>query len=251
MDSDVVSIGYIKAKFALENGTYLGEQAAYVWANTFTHPRVTENFVYVSLGHKDLRDNKQGREYIKAIHNLGGKITRLDFFVDVLEKFDIAGYKTRMDEVYQNAPITARIGLPTLMTSLQGITCYIGKRSSARMLRVYDKRAEVLVKEKTDIEFDLTRFELEVKRELIPRYTTLFMSGQTQSILADIAERYRLPFLVDCPERLTFSEYDQKERTPFAFVIRYKTILRQAYRLNTTYFIQLMEGNDANNNDNN
>ena len=49
-DSSLLVCGYIKAKFALVDGKELWEHPAYVWAAKVTRPRVTSNFIYLTLG---------------------------------------------------------------------------------------------------------------------------------------------------------------------------------------------------------
>lgn len=236
---EAMGIGCIKAKFPLSETETLGENAAFKYTAQYPTRRVTGNFIYVMLGHEMLEDNEHGREVLREIFELGGWVTRLDFYVDLAEKFDFVGYYAMLKGLYARKP-RPRMGLPSLLTSPLGQTVYVGKRSSARMLRIYDKRAEVLAKRKMDIGYSLTRFELEVKRKEIPGYKALFIEGKTQAILNDVAERYLLPSLAVKPEKLSFSYASREKLGAMAFVVRYRRILKEAYVSKPLEFLEML-----------
>lgn len=225
IDSDVrhqfLQCGYIKAKFPLQDNKPLPEHLFYTWANEVNRPRVTSFFCYVTLGHKDIPDNETARQYINAIDDLGGKITRLDFNVDYLGVLDFDAFY----ELHDNGQRPT----PSIVKSPSGVTVYVGKRSSARLLRVYDKRGEILARKKCDIGFDLTRIELEVKRDMIPRYKTLFLNGRLDSILSDMQKLYGLRGFCETHIAAKPTDTRDKGESLYGFVYRYRRIIRQAY----------------------
>jgi len=234
--------GYIKAKFPLKEGKYLHEDDAYRWCCDVKRPRVTDNFVYISLGHKDLPSNEVAREYIKSIYSLGGWITRLDFCIDYLGLLDFdAFYELHDDDTPPH---------PSILKSSTGKTVYLGKRSSARMLRVYDKRGEILSKvtrkDKThvDIGFDVTRIELEIKRDMIERYLKLFMTGQTSVILSDIQRLYGLRGFCETHEPSKPTHNRDKSDNWWPLVYRYRRLIRRAYLDDIDEFLNILEVND-------
>lgn len=240
MDNEYVQLGYIKAKFPLTARVSLSEAPFMGFCRQFASMRVTGHFVYVTLGHDDIPDNHIGRELLTEIATLRGKVTRLDFCLDVQHAFDIGAYYWTMKKLYENKDIKRRLGLPSLLASPVGITCYVGKRSSARMLRVYDKRKEILHRKKVDIGFELTRFEIEIKREQVPRYRTLFMSGHTQSIVDDIAERYLLPWLASSPNKVKPFHIPVKHDGEMAFIYRFKSVIKRAYATDRKQFLEII-----------
>lgn len=233
---EAMHCGYIKAKFALRPDLALGHHASYRWVQGITRPRITTHFVYVSLGHQLLPDNETARGYIHTIKVLGGKITRVDFCIDYLGKlaFD-AFYKLHDND---EKPVPSIVKTPT------GITVYVGKRSSARMLRTYDKRGEIIAKTKVDIGFDMTRIELEIKRNMVNRYVALFMSGKTDMILSDIQRLYGLRGFCQLHKAVKPIENREKEDTLWNFVTRYKRIIRCAYLVDIDEFLDIIGVND-------
>lgn len=243
---DHVAIGFLKVKFAIPDRKRYVDCAFYEYLQDFSHVRTTTHFAYLTLGHEILTDNSIGRRIISDVKHLGGKITRIDFAVDVLQKFDLVGYKEAMVEVWRSNPKKPPVGLPALLDSPNGTTVYIGKRSSSRMLRAYDKRAEIKAKKRVDIGFELTRFEIEVKRERVEKYVHLFMSGNTLAILQDLAARYRLPWLTDHPKRILPKEPRSARSRPLGFVARYKKILFDAWCEDSEQFLDIIGANNEN-----
>lgn len=235
-DHDLMECGYVKAKFALKPDLALWQHDAYQWVRDITTPRVTTHFVYVSLGHKLLPSKAIARKYIQDIARLDGKITRVDFCIDYLGKmaFD-AFYKLHDND---EKPI------PSIVKTPSGITVYVGKRSSARMLRVYDKRGEILAKTKTDIGFEMTRIELEAKRNMVSRYIALFMSGKTDVILSDIQRLYGLHGFCRSHKATKPTENREKETSLWNFVTRYKRVIRCAYLADIDEFLDTIGVND-------
>jgi hypothetical protein len=238
-NQEAMQIGYVKAKFAIHKNGYLEDSAAYQWCCELVRPRVTENFVYITLGHSLLPSNDTARDYLRQIAYLKGKVTRLDFCVDYLGKFAFDSFYKLHDN---KIPPT-----PSIVTSPSGQTVYIGKRSSARMLRVYDKRGEILqrtIKAKnviaTDIGFELTRFEIEIKRGMVQRYLTLFMSGMTDIILSDMQTRYGLHGFCGSHERAKPIDIPEKTDNIFNFIYRYKRVIREAYTTDKEQFLDII-----------
>jgi len=236
-DHENLTCGYIKAKFECVDGWPLDEHDSYKWCCSITRPRVTTNFIYISLGHELLPNNEKAREYIDAINALCGKITRVDFCIDYLGKLAFTSFY----DLHNNDQRPT----PCILRSPEGVTVYVGKRSSARMLRVYDKRGEILVKEKIDIGFDLTRIEIEIKRNMIDRYVDLFMMGETGTILSDIQTIYGLRLFCENHEPSKPIKNRKKDDSLWNFVTRFRRILRRAYLVDIDEFLDILEVNDG------
>lgn len=229
---DLLQCGYIKAKFPLQDDKPLPEHMFYSWVNEIKRPRVTSFFCYISLGHNDLPDNKTAREYIGTIESVGGKITRLDFNIDYLGKLDFDAFYGLHDND-QNPT-------PSIVKSPTGATVYVGKRSSARLLRVYDKRGEILARKKCDIGFDITRIELEVKRGMVARYKALFLAGKTDIILSDIQTLYGLRGF--CEQYPASKPVDTRDKSDslYDFIHRYRRTIRRAYEKDLCHFLDII-----------
>lgn len=229
-----VTCGFIKLKKELVPGKPLVRHAAYHWLADIGHPRVTQHALYASFGHSAIRDNDHARELLTRAAGLRAKVTRLDFCIDYCAPFAFREYYELSKSTKRNAP--------TILESPTGKTVYRGKRSSARMLRIYDKRGEILAKGGQDIGFELTRLELEVKRGMVERYRTLFMSGALHTILGDIQALYDLKGFCDTHQSSRPFDVPDKDSNPMAFVRRYKRIIRLAYQQDKREFIMLIKG---------
>lgn len=235
-------LGEIKFKFTVPTDVYLEEAKHHNFCQQFERVRTTPNFTYVELGHTDITSNAQGRDWIRSIDALKGKITRLDFTIDIMQCFDFQAYYQAKYEQYTAWTDKERIGkpLPQIISSPKGHTVQIGKRSSARVLRLYDKKAEILAKTGVDIEMPLSRFELEVKRECITTYKLLFMAGETRAILSDIAKRYDLGFLCQDCKKVKPHKIAMACEGPLAFVQRFRRVIRNAFLLDSPQFYDIL-----------
>jgi len=229
---EYVQCGTIKAQFPLDKGCELFAHPAYVWASYITRPRVTDHFIYIMLGHTAIRDNEHARWLIEQIEARRGYITRLDFAVDYLAPFAFDDYYELQDD--DKRPF------PSIIKTPQGTTVYVGKRSSSLMLRVYDKRAEILHRTNADIGFALTRIELEVKHKMVKRYRNLFMSGQTDIILSTIQHKYKLRLFTLNAQVARPTDIQEKVGDVFAFVQRYRRIIGEAYHTNKQQFLEII-----------
>lgn len=238
---DECSIGYIKAKFTIDPERPGLQRQVDAWSDLFASTKRTNYCIYVALGHGDIRDNDHGRAIVNQIHNLGGKVTRVDFSVDLPQPFDFDHYYRCMCCRYRHPTMTEKTALPQQYTSPQGDTVYVGKRSSARFFRVYDKRAEVKAKNKVDIDFALTRYELECKRNAVTLYLPLFMSGRLDMIVQDIAARYHVPEIATAQNRVLPMETSQDKNSVWSFIHRYRRIIKEAYTTDRTAFLDIIE----------
>ena len=231
-EASTLVCGYIKAKFPLIIDKELWEHPAYTWCSALKRPRVTDNFIYLTLGHADIPDSETARKYISDIAALGGKITRLDFCIDYQGILNFDAFY-RLHDNKQNPT-------PSMNKSPTGKTVYVGKRSSARMLRVYDKRGEILSRKKVDIGFDLTRIEIEIKRNWVAHYKYLFMSGQESVIVSDIQELYGLRNF--CKRRKASKPFDIQEKASsvWGFIVRYRKIIKCAFNEDTEQFLEII-----------
>lgn len=241
MDDEFCSCGYIKAKFDIDPEKPGLQKRIDAWTDLFSSTRRTNYYVYIQLGHESIRDNDHARGIVQQIKALGGKITRVDFSVDLASAFDFRRYYICMCCRYRHQTFDEKVGLPQEYTSPEGNTVYVGKRSSARFFRVYDKRAEIKAKKKTDIDFDLTRFEIECKRDAVPVYLALFMAGNTRAIVDDMAARYYLPAIADNPNRILPTESSQDKGSIWDFIYRYRRIIREAYYTDQTAFLDIIK----------
>jgi hypothetical protein len=228
-DTDAVSIGYIKVKFDIDPERPGLQRKVDAWTDLFETTRRTNYCIYVALGHESIRDNEHGRDIIRQATALGGKITRLDFSVDLCNDFDFITYYRCLCCRHRHQTMQDKIGLPQLYTSPAGDTVYVGKRSSARFFRVYDKTAEIRAKKKLDIGFALTRYELECKRSAVAVYLPLFMQGRLSEIASDMAARYHLPEIAESQNRILPTESGQAKNSVWDFVARYRRILKLAW----------------------
>lgn len=227
-----LTCGYIKAKFAYTPGLPLAQQNALVWAKQHPSCRVTDHFIYVQFGHTTIRDNDHALALLSQIKQLGGKVTRLDLCVDVMGLFPY--------EIMYELWDTGKPPWPSLIKSPHGKTLYIGKRSSARFLRIYNKRAEILYRKRLDVGFDFYRVELEIKRNAVPLYLALFKAGNESAILADIAKRYQLEPILGAGQKLKPQDVPDKETSCFAFIHRYKRIIREAFNTDAAQVFEIL-----------
>lgn len=186
----------------------------------------------MNFGHKDIKDNDHARAILADIERLGGKVTRLDFAIDYRGTLDY-------DALY-DIHDTGRKPYPSLLKSVCGKTVYLGKRSSARMFRVYDKRAEIQAKSGVDIEFDITRLEMEIKRRMIARYRALFMSGKHDVILSDMQRLTALQGFCQQHKASSPIEARDKDGSVWAFIQRYKRIIGEAFSLDKGEFLRII-----------
>lgn len=227
-----ITCGYIKAKFPYNPDLPLPQQTAFTWAKQFQSCRITEHYIYVQFGHKTIRDNDHALDILDTIARFGGKITRIDLCVDVMGLFPYDATYDLWD--------TGKPPWPSLIKSPHGKTLYIGKRSSARFLRIYNKRAEILYRKKLDVGFDFYRVEIEVKRNAIPLYLALFRAGNERALVGDIAKRYKLETILGKGHKLKPTDIPDKEISCFAFIHRYKRILKEAYTTDRAQFLEII-----------
>jgi len=229
---EYVFCGYLRMLFPIVETMDVGQESAMRWAKTLTEPRVSKHFIWVELGHERIPDNKAARAIIADCKRLGGKVTRIDFFIDYLGKLDFKTFYELHDNGINPKPLHIH--------STEGDTVYVGNRQSARFFRTYDKRAEILKKSKIDIGFDITRFELEVKNHQVNQYVALFMAGNTQTIIEDIQERYQLRGFFATHERAKPMPQEERNNTCFDFIHRYRYIIRKAYTEDVALFLELI-----------
>ena len=229
---DYLTCGYIKCKFPYNPDLPLAQQSAYTWARQFSSCRITDHFIYLQFGHSTIRDNDHALDILGTIKRLDGKVTRIDLCIDVMGLFPY-------DVMYDLWDI-GHAPWPSLIKSPHGKTLYIGKRSSARFLFVFNKRAEILYRKKVDVGFDFYRVELEVKRNAIPLYLRLFVAGNENALVADIAKRYKLETILGQGQKLKPSDIPDKETSCFAFIHRYKRIIKEAYSADKAQFLEII-----------
>lgn len=131
-------------------------------------------------------------------------------------------------------------GAITTIISPTGTTLYSGSRESARFLRVYDKRAEIKARTGYDPEIELTRVELETKREVCRAYLKLYENGKRQEILGDVLTRYGLTFLGgNSGQRICVARPDAGN--PLEFCQRFYKVIGRALMADPDAFMQALE----------
>lgn len=186
--------------------------------------------------------HKQGDPDAHAIDMLGrtvGRVSRADFAFDFEQEVDyfriFDGLKARY--YADGKPMSGKPQV-TIWHS-NGSTVYVGKRSSSRFLRIYDKRQEMIARHNVDVGYEWCRVELEVKRDAVSDYVNcLKMGGPTarSAIAMDIEARYILSeFGIDLPtdgsENLEMIRQTNRHKQSDAlrFVRRYHAIIRRAF----------------------
>jgi hypothetical protein len=100
---------------------------------------------------------------IKNVSDMGGRATRVDVALDILDgKSNVDKFT---DSVKRGAAITSSKSWRIMAGSEGGNTLYVGSRSSERMVRVYDKKAERAAKYEEVQASNWVRVEVELKGE--------------------------------------------------------------------------------------
>lgn len=232
MDNLQLGCGYIKLKYPIDSVGLLWECPVYHWMSELGRVRVTDHNIYLALGHDSIPDNETAKDIIMTALGKGVRITRVDFYVDYEGTFPFDAYYTLRAQNER--------GQATIVKSPTGKTVYVGKRSSARMLRVYDKRGEILHTKKVDIGYDVTRVELEVKRNAVDVYVDLFLRDKHDAILGDIQHRYGLSGFCKHSKPVRLDKVEPGESGALAFVTRYHDVIGRAYRAHKGEFLELI-----------
>lgn len=204
--------------------------------------RRTDKHLMLNLGHSLLGDRTRQLWLVDACTRIyTGKLTRIDLTIDLACTFDFREYHTLMVKQWQlSQHLFGKVGLPILYDSPQGLTVYVGKRGNARLIRVYDKRAEIKAKTKDhlDIGFDLCRIELELHGRIIGYYLNLWTQEQYDTICDDIAFRYSLPVLSSNARRAVVPRDCDDPDSKWRFIERYHKCIGDCVRENPRRFYQ-------------
>jgi len=195
-----VSLGYLSVWFPWSGQEDLSSMALERFCRQFGRSfKHTAHHLILNLGHDQLGDRSRQLWLVEqCIPTYHGKVTRIDLTIDVACTFDYRAYHANMVDRWKAAREKfEKVGLPILYDNPQGLTVYIGKRGNARLLRLYDKRAEIKAKTKDhiDIGFDLCRVELELHGKVTAQYLRLWKDGKFGTLCEDIAYRYNLPMV--------------------------------------------------------
>jgi len=171
----------------------------------------------------DLPDENFGIRRVHAACLQGFKITRVDFAWDCPGDFATAFQEANPECTYVRSPT--------------GTTVYLGERSSSRFLRVYDKAKEIKAKTGVDVDFALTRVELECKREVAVENWRVYSNGDLDAIRRDVCSRYRgLEFLgQDTGQRICVQRLGAGNA--MEFVRRFRRVIRAAVSSDPVEFI--------------
>lgn len=122
--------------------------------SVFMHPSRPDMGIHVSYSGRALA-RMAIPDLLRFVHEAGGSVTRLDIAVDVFHQWDIRELKRAADAKEWDCKVKKK---PVLLDG-EGLTLYIGSRTSEKFLRIYDKAAE------SGTPFAWTRIELECKAE--------------------------------------------------------------------------------------
>ena len=118
-----------------------------------------------------IRRNKSSLSFLKNLVAVGARITRLDLCIDVMiDYFDI----TRLVAAYEKGDITTKARGGSVIRNIQdrGHTLYVGRRGSRKLLRVYDKGAQL------GISANWVRIELELRRDAAQTATEIVSEAE-------------------------------------------------------------------------
>jgi len=141
--------------------TYFSELGTLISYPAMTRPDMG---IHIQYGGNAIRSLGQDKILSHAIHWIGAKVTRLDIKIDVMD--DDFKVETLI-QVLKSGEFACRTRKYfVIMSENEGLTLYVGKRTSQRSLRVYNKSAEVAAKTTANLE-DLpdnwVRIELETR----------------------------------------------------------------------------------------
>jgi hypothetical protein len=172
-------------------------------------------------------EENRGLAKVHGLKLQGFRVTRADF------AWDVEG------DVMEEARLFLK-GAVTIIISPTGTTLYSGSRESARFLRVYDKTSEIKAKTGVDLDFALTRVELETRREICREYLAVYEHGESAKITADVVDRYGLTFLSANPgQRICVAREDAG--CPLEFVQRFYRVIGKALLASPSMFIEALE----------
>jgi hypothetical protein len=172
-------------------------------------------------------EENRGLARIHGIRLQGFKVTRVDF------AWDMPGSWTGVARA-------ELLGSITTILSPTGVTLYSGSHESVRYLRVYDKRAEIRARTGVDMGLDLTRVELETKRQVARDYLALYEHGRGGEITEDTKTRYGLSFLAgDSGKRICVAGPDAGN--PLEFCMRFYKVIGKAILADPKLFVHALE----------
>jgi hypothetical protein len=172
-------------------------------------------------------EENRGLARVHGLRLHGFAVTRVDFAWDT------------MGALMEEARLFLK-GAVTIIISPTGTTLYSGSRESARFLRVYDKTSEIKAKTGVDLDFALTRVELETRREICREYLAVYERCESAKITADVVDRYGLAFLSANPgQRICVAREDAG--CPLEFVQRFYRVIGKALVANPDMFIEALE----------
>lgn len=179
-------------------------------------------------------DNRQDAiDIIKDAIVMRGKITRVDFAIDIEEQLN---YRWLYDEMQRANP---RKHVHTWI-SRTGTTVYVGTRTSQRFLRIYDKQGETKHKFDVDVGFPWCRIELEVKRYAVERYIDAWLVNPND-VAYDIITRYGLGNIVQidytAANTIDVPRLEVKSDA-VRFVMRYRKIIGKAFEESPRAFFE-------------
>lgn len=169
-------------------------------------------------------------DIIKDARRLGGKITRVDFAFDYVYEFNYIAYYRKMRQALGKDRVRLNLS--------RGKTVYVNKRTSARFLRVYDKRAETLNRTDVLVDWPWVRVELEVKRTAVEPYLVQYMTNP-DIIRTDVLNRFVLG------ELDVQTEYDSAtvvisrrvaQGDPMEFIRRFRKAILRGYETDKKAF---------------
>ncbi len=125
-----------------------------------------------ALVNHEVRTGVASVRLLKAMVETGGNVRRIDLCLDVRgDNFKIR----ELVKQYQKGNIRTRARGGTVITNVgePGRTLYIGRRGSRKLLRIYDKAAQLRLDE------NWTRIELELRRDAARQAANILLSSSS------------------------------------------------------------------------
>jgi hypothetical protein len=121
------------------------------------------------------------QDMLRKFHDVHAKVTRLDIAADWRDPgVDVVGLR----DIIASGNATLNVKRWSFLESEnKGQTLYIGSRASERMLRIYNKRAE-LARKAVDVDVEWIRVEAELKDDQATNAAKAIMDNSIGSVLA-------------------------------------------------------------------
>lgn len=166
--------GYKRAKKLIAGGLMMWEGH---------HHRMGICFVLPGKAMMCLDSTDSIRDVLCKAMGQGAKCSRLDVAFDFYELYTMEDFM--LDALMGMGNKRRKVVMHETLRNGSGVTYDIGGRTSDRFVRVYDKAAQMKVKNQSWV-----RFEIETKRRIADMYFRSFCESGYKPLIADVAKRY-------------------------------------------------------------